>query len=241
MTELTIYAAGSLRHAFNALLPLARRATGCAVKVEFGPAGLLRRRIELGERPALFASANLDHPRYLQNVGLVREVYPFATNRLCVTVRNTPELTEPPLLEVLCDPRWRVATSTPGDDPGGDYALQLFDRVEQQRPGKGAALAQRARALVGGARCQPLPPGRMAAEYLLNEGLADLFPGYASHAAALSAFTNLAVRMLPPALTVTARYGCGLLSGHPDARALLQVILSAEGQTCLRAHGFGGL
>ncbi len=239
MTERIVFAAGSLRHAFDRLLPMARRLTGCNVSAEFGPAGLLRHRIEQGECPDLFASANLEHPLQLLASGQIREVHPFATNHLCVTVRNIPELTEPPLLEVLCNPRWRIATSTPGDDPAGDYSLQLFCLIERLRPGAGTELSQRARPMVGGAHCQPLPQGRMAAEFLLREGLADIFPGYASYAVALSAFSELKVRMLPAELTVVAHYGCGLLSDHPDARALLRVLSGAEGQACLRAHGFG--
>ena len=39
--------------------------SGIDVKIEYGPAGLLRERIETGEPCALFASANREHPQNL--------------------------------------------------------------------------------------------------------------------------------------------------------------------------------
>lgn len=149
MSNLLLFAAGSLRVAFGPLLAAFQAQTGEVVDAVFGPAGLLRQRIEAGERPHVFASANLAHPQRLVDLHLSPRVQTFARNRLCATVRNSAGLTERPLLEVLLDSRWRVATSTPGADPSGDYALQLFERIESLLPGQGTALRQRALALVG--------------------------------------------------------------------------------------------
>ncbi|MGO2570312.1 MAG: substrate-binding domain-containing protein, partial [Serratia proteamaculans] len=144
MSNILLFAAGSLRGAFGPLLTAFQRQAGEAVEAVFGPAGLLRQRIEAGERPHIFASANLAHPQRLVSLQLSSRVEPFARNRLCATVRNIAGLTERPLLEVLLDSRWRVATSTPGADPSGDYAQQLFERIELLAPGQGVALQQRA-------------------------------------------------------------------------------------------------
>ncbi|MEX0633220.1 hypothetical protein M8494_18890 [Serratia ureilytica] len=96
-----------------------------------------------------------------------------------MTVRNVPALTERPLPQVLFDPHWRLATSTPEADPSGDYALQL-ERCEQYWPGQGKRCAAgRCRWLAAGF-C-PLPAGRLAAEYLIAGGQADIFLGYASY------------------------------------------------------------
>lgn len=63
MNDILLFAAGSLRLAFAPLLSAFQRRAGQKVTAEFGPAGLLRQRIENGERPQLFASANVAHPQ----------------------------------------------------------------------------------------------------------------------------------------------------------------------------------
>lgn len=209
---------------------------GKSFSAEFGPAGLLRQRIEYGELPQLFASANVAHPQRLADLGMAGAIQVFARNRLCATVRNVPALTERPLPEVLCDPRWRLATSTPGADPSGDYALQLFERCEQYWPGQGEALRRRALPLVGGIDSAPVPAGRLAAEYLIAGGQADIFLGYASYAPALAAYPALAVRPLAPPLDIEADYGLCLLDD--GAQRLAAFILSEQGQGILSRHGF---
>ena len=216
MSDILLFAAGSLRLAFAPLLSAFQRRAGQKVTAEFGPAGLLRQRIENGKRPQLFASANVAHPQRL--VDLV------------------PSLTERPLPQVLFDPHWRLATSTPGADPSGDYALQLFERCEQYWPGQGEALRRRALPLVGGRDSAPVPAGRLAAEYLIAGGQADIFLGYASYAPALAAYPTLAVRPLAPPLDIEADYGLCLLDD--GAQRLAAFILSEQGQEILSRHGF---
>ncbi|MDT3251472.1 substrate-binding domain-containing protein [Serratia sp. root2] len=236
MNNILLFAAGSLKGAFGPLLTAFQAQSDCEVETVFGPAGLLRQRIEKGESPHIFASANLAHPQRLVDLRLTQRVELFARNRLCATVRNIAGLTEPPLLDVLLDSRWRVATSTPGADPSGDYAQQLFDRLEGVMPGQGEALRSRALALVGGADSAPVPQGRLAAEYLINSGQADIFLGYASYGTALAGYPELAVRQLPPALVIEADYGLCLLA--PQAQPLAEFILAEQGQAILREQGF---
>ena len=66
-TTLTLLAAGSLRSAFLPLVAHFRQHTGLAVDAQFGPAGLLRERIEAGAPCAVFASANAAHPQALSS------------------------------------------------------------------------------------------------------------------------------------------------------------------------------
>ncbi|MFK3841439.1 substrate-binding domain-containing protein [Serratia sp. NPDC087055] len=236
MSNILLFAAGSLRGALGPLLAAFQAQTGEQVDTLFGPAGLLRQRIEAGQHPHIFASANLAHPQRLVDLRLSPRVQRFAQNRLCATVRNITELTKPPLLSVLLDSRWRIATSTPGADPSGDYAQQLFDRIETITPGAGDSLRQRALALVGGPDSAPLPPGRLAAEYLLNSGQADIFLGYASYGSVLAEFPELAVRYFPPSLAIRADYGLCLLDER--AQRLAAFILGAQGQAILQEQGF---
>ncbi len=53
--SLTLLAAGSLKSAFLPLLARFQQLSGIQVEAQFGPAGLLRERIEGGERCSLFA------------------------------------------------------------------------------------------------------------------------------------------------------------------------------------------
>ncbi len=55
--SLTLLAAGSLKSAFLPLLARFQQLSGIQVEAQFGPAGLLRERIEGGERCSLFACA----------------------------------------------------------------------------------------------------------------------------------------------------------------------------------------
>lgn len=66
---LPLLAAGGLRLALTPLLNHFTQLTGIEVEAQYGPAGLLRERIEVGEPCALFASANREHPNtYLRPV-----------------------------------------------------------------------------------------------------------------------------------------------------------------------------
>ncbi len=86
-TTLTLLAAGSLRSAFLPLVAHFRQHTGLAVDAQFGPAGLLRERIEAGAPCAVFASANAAHPQALLQAGLTQECQGFAGNQLMLTAR----------------------------------------------------------------------------------------------------------------------------------------------------------
>ena len=238
MNKLTLFAAGSLRLAFTPLLAVFEQETGYRVEATFGPAGWLRERIEQGERPQVFASANLEHPQRLMACGIAQAVQSFAGNRLCATVRNISALTQPDLLTLLCDPQWRVGTSTPLADPSGDYAQQLFDRLEQLLPGQGSALRSRAVALVGGPHTAAIPVGRLVAEYLITQQQADIFLGYASYTDALAACPQVKVRSLPTELDVKVTYGLCLLDGDSvAAQELAAFILSQPGQRIIQRAG----
>ena len=81
-TTLTLLAAGSLRSAFLPLVAHFRQHTGLAVDAQFGPAGLLRERIEAGSPCAVFASANAAHPQALLQAGLVDELIVYIAPKL---------------------------------------------------------------------------------------------------------------------------------------------------------------
>lgn len=201
-----ILSAGSLRHTLPDLVAAFGRVSDREVFTSLGPAGLLRERIELGEPFDLFASANMAHPQSLLSQGLVEEVTCFARNSLCIFARTDLGLTSAKVVDVLSDPSVIVGISTPHDDPSGDYAFDMFDRIEAKHPGIGSALKSRARQLVGGRRS---PPGRRPAG-LIAAGEADLFLGYASNARLLRDDPNISIVEIPPQFSPRIEYGLAL-------------------------------
>ncbi|WP_338668449.1 substrate-binding domain-containing protein [Pseudodesulfovibrio methanolicus] len=230
---LPVLAAGSLRKA----LPAMAEAAGLRLDVRFGPAGLLRGRIEDGLRPDLFLSASMAHVRAVARLADYGEAVPLLENRLCLFGREEI-LSEGDALRAMLDPDSRLGTSTPGADPGGDYALAVFDRAETIRPGSRAMLRDRARALVGGDL-----PGKAAATGspvadLFQAGKVDLFLGYRTTALdVIRRCPGLALLDLPPELAVRPVYGA-VARDTDEARAALDVLRSAEAMEAAGRCGF---
>ncbi|ELM1619771.1 substrate-binding domain-containing protein [Salmonella enterica] len=173
-----ILAAGSLRVVWPQLMAAFQADAVC----DFGPAGLLRERIEAGEACDFFASANLAHPQAM------REGEDW--------------------LSLLTRRDLRIGISTAGCDPSGDYTQQLFSRMGKE----GEAVRKRAVALVGGRQTLPLPAGRLAAEWLINHDYTDIFIGYASYAPRLRLVNSLRVVDIPEPYNPVAEYGFACLS-----------------------------
>ena len=159
---LHIYAAGSLTGAFTDMVKAFPAAEGAVAAPLFGPSGVLREKIEQGDRVDVFASADMEQPRSLARAHAGSSVVMFTRNRLCALGKASAGLTPDNLLEQLLDPSVRLATSTPGADPGGDYAWAVFARAEAVHPGAQAMLQAKAMQLVGGPGSTPLVPGRGA-------------------------------------------------------------------------------
>ncbi|WP_338091140.1 molybdate ABC transporter substrate-binding protein [Shinella kummerowiae] len=201
-----VFSAGSLRYAMPEIAAAFEEETGIAVSLELGPAGLLRERIEAGEPFDLFASANMAHPERLVSLGLAREATCFARNRLAIIARADLGLTAETIADVLSKPWIRIGTSTPGDDPSGDYAFAMFDLLDAGHPGLGKGFKARALQLVGGRHS---PPGRSATE-LIADGTVDLFLSYASNARLHESDPRFSVTQLPAYLSPDIAYGMAL-------------------------------
>ncbi|QIU89073.1 extracellular solute-binding protein [Yokenella regensburgei] len=236
--SLTLFAAGSLRRALVPLLETFQQQTGIRVETHFGPAGLLRERIEAGERCSLFASANTAHPQALLAAGSATTVHSFAANHLNLTVRNTPDTANADWLSLLRNTSLRAGTSTPGCDPSGDYTWQLFDNIEVLVPGLGDALKERAQKVVGGRDSVTVPEGEIASLWLIRQNLVDLFIGYAHYAQALAGQKEVRVVAIPPAYNPRCEYQLAVLDDAPEVRQLVAFITGPEGQARLREVGF---
>src|SRR5215471_3096942 len=137
---LHVVGAGSLTDAFTDLIRRFPAGADTIAMPEFGPSGLMREKIELGMNADLFASADMEQARRLAIGHPERSVIHFTRNRLCAIARPAVGLTGANMLDRLLDPAVRLATSTPGADPGGDYAWAVFARAEAIRTGARAAL-----------------------------------------------------------------------------------------------------
>jgi molybdate transport system substrate-binding protein len=236
---LHIFAAGSLTAAFTEMVQAFPAPPGSVAPPVFGPSGLLRQRIEHGEPADILASADMAQPRTLarERPGLM--VVMFTRNRLCALARNSLRLTQDNLLDRLLDPAVRLATSTPGADPGGDYAWAVFARAEQVHPGARAILEAKAMQLVGGPNTPPLVAGHGAVQGVFLADRADVMLGYCSGSGAVMqevpGLTNVA---LPSALAVGPAYGMAIMSDQPLAARFALFVMSEQGQMILQHNGF---
>ena len=233
--DLSLYAAGSLKAALSDVAQDFAATQGTVVATTFGPSGLMRERIEAGEIAHVFASANMRHPRTLEAAGKGTPVALFARNRLCALARPDVEVTSETLLDVMLDEATRVGTSTPGADPAGDYAFELFGKS-----GHADALKAKALQLTGGPDTAPPPEGRNVYAWVLDSDQADLFLTYCTNAVlARQEAPELQIVQIPEPLSVGADYGLIVLEGAPpEAWRLALHILSPAGQSVLAEYGF---
>lgn len=232
-----IFSAGSLRGVVGDLAKQASAAFNIEIKPTFGGSGSLRERIEKGESPDLFLSADVGSPRKLESEG--RTVVPaiaFARNRMCVISRQSAGVTERNLVDRMLAKDARVKTSTPIADPAGDYAWAIFDRVDSIRPGTGATLKERAQGLMG-VNATP-EPGQSAYGALFASKQIDMVITYCSGWPALQkevpGLTSLEV---PPKLDPHPLYGIAVLSSRPQAMRVALLLLSQKGQALIAQNG----
>jgi molybdate transport system substrate-binding protein len=239
MTEpLKVLAAGSLRRAFGPLLKDFTDETGIPAEAEFGPAGLLRARIEAGEPCSIFVSANAAHAEALVKGGIAKRCRTAARDRLGLVVMRGPKTDNKDWVALLSDESLRIGTSTPGDDPGGDYAQAFFEKgAEKAVPGLGTLLKARAVPMAGGRHSPKPPAGMSAAAWLLGEGRCDVFTSYAHNALSLDKKRFRAVK-IPEAFNVECRYTLALIADTPEAEKLESFITGPQGRRHLLAAGF---
>ncbi|MGD1878769.1 MAG: substrate-binding domain-containing protein [Kiloniellaceae bacterium] len=190
-----VFCAGSLSAAMRSLIadyeilepadPAAEAAPGIALTS--GPAGLLCRRIEDGEQADVFLSASPAAPRWLAAQSNYAAPILLCHNRLAVVARPGLPLTEAHLLDRLLDPALRLVSSTPGADPGGDYAMALFAALDQLRPGSAAVLREKVRHPFGGPDNSAPVDGMSPAVAFLKSGGTDLMVVYRTTARAACA------------------------------------------------------
>ncbi|WP_374706784.1 molybdate ABC transporter substrate-binding protein [Shewanella sp. MBTL60-112-B2] len=233
-------AAGSLKNAMNDIVTAYQQASNKDVNAEFGPSGLLRKRIEDGEKVGVFASANMKHPQTLQSAGQGDNVVMFARNQMCALAQPNVKIDSEGLLAVMLNPDVRVGTSTPKADPSGDYAWKIFAKADHLQAGATGKLEAKALQLTGGENSAKAPKGRNTYGWVMENKRADVFLTYCTNAVlAQKEVKELQVVQMPAPLAVGANYGLIVLDdAQPDAWKLAMFILSEPGQTILADYGF---
>ncbi|MEA3140165.1 MAG: molybdate transport system substrate-binding protein [Gammaproteobacteria bacterium] len=237
-----LHAAGSLRAAMTDIAKAYTGTYGISVQTNFGASGAMRDRLASGEPGDVFASADMGNPQALMRTGKAGPVVLFARNHLCAIVRPGLAVTSENILTKMLDPSIKVGTSTPGSDPGGDYAWEVFRKADAQRPGSRATLEAKALKIGNAAGSMAVPPSATnAVVWLFNEKRVDIFLAYCTGGRSIAAeLPGVATVALPPTLAVEATYGLTLLTaGNRDRAAQFAFyILSPAGQKILADHGF---
>lgn len=238
--SLKLYAAGSLKEALSNVATSFEKTYKTKVTTKFGPSGLLRKAIEGGENPDVFASADMAHPEKLASSGWGGPVVLFARNRLCALARSDVQVTTDNLFDTLMNKNIRVGISTPKADPSGDYAWELFRKADTIKKGSFKTLSGKALQLTGGPDSDKAPEGRNQYGWVMGEKKADVFLTYCTNAVlARKEEQALKIIRIPEELSVGADYGLLVRNGAPnEAWKLVMYILSPEGQRILREYGF---
>jgi molybdate transport system substrate-binding protein len=232
-----VYAAGSLGTVLPALITASGLPEGSVAPPVFGPAGALRQRLQSGEQADLFLSADMAQPTALGGKPGVL-VVPFIRNRMCLAATPKVGLMADNMLDRMLSPDVRLATSTPGADPGGDYARAVFARADTLHPGAQATLISKSMMLLGGPGSMTPQPGHSPAATIFLGDHADALLYYCSgNAATVKEVSGLVSLPLPDNFTADPVYGLAVLSDRPEAARLALFMLSERGQAILAQAG----
>ena len=242
---LVVYAAGSTAGALGAMLKRYTVDTGVETRLSVGPAGLMLDKIEGGDPVDVFVSANMAHPERLTAEHKSGATVVFARNRICVSGRPSLRLTQANLLAKLLDPTVRIGTSTPKADPGGDYAMALFDKADAVRPEASQTLKAKALQVIGGTVESSAAKDRQPANALagLDRYKVDVMIGYCSRHG-LELDTSVTQVELPRELTIPVDYGMTAVTSSADparreaAAQLALYLMSPKAQAMMVPYGF---
>ena len=225
----TVFAAASLREAFDAAGPAFTRATGYPVRFSFAGSDTLATQIAQGAPADVLVAASavpmqkitalLDRPRTL------------AHNRLVVIApQNDRAVVQ---LVDLAKPRVKVVLAAP-TVPAGAYARRTLAALARDRA-YGADFAERVNANVVS---EETDVKAVATKIVLGEGdagivyVTDVTPAVA---------VKVRVLRFPPGAAPEAAYPIAAVNAAPNpdgARAFVAFITSAAGRAFLKARGF---
>jgi molybdate transport system substrate-binding protein len=222
--EITVFAAASLREAFEDLAKTFEAKTKVKVRLSLAGSQELRTQLEHGAKADVFASADQKHMTALLEAELV------GTPR--VFVRNTPVIIVPKgnpakvtSFESLAGAKKNVIGVT--EVPIGTYTLEILDKA-------GADFKQRVMAHVVS---RELNVRQVMAKVSLGEADA----GIVYKTDAMAGKDKLEIIEIPAKVNVVAEYPVAVVAKAPQAavaKAFVDLLLSADGQKRLAAAGF---
>lgn len=228
---ITVFAAASLKEAFDASAPTFTKATGYPVRYSYGGSDTLVAQILQGAPADVFASANMAQMQRAVDGGAISGPRVFAHNRLVIivpagdsTVTTAADLAKKGVKVVLAAPTV----------PVGNYARQTFANLSKDAS-YGSDFATRVQANVVS---EETDVKAVATKISLGEGDAgvvyatDVTPSIAAKVHALH---------FPAGAAPDATYPIGVPKSAPNAdggRAFVDFITSPAGQAFLKARGF---
>src|SRR5205814_10342205 len=219
--ELTIFAAASLREAFEGLAAGFEQARpGTKVRLNLAGSQELRTQLEQGARADLFAAADLENLGVLERAGLVEEAVVFARNEPVIVVPRG----NPAGIHGLTDlPRTKRLVVGAPEVPISGYTVKIFDAAARKY---GADLRARLEASIVS---RELNVRQVLAKVMLGEADA----GIVYRTDARAGGDKVDVVTIPPALNVIAEYPVAVVKGAAHARlaaAFTALLTSPEGQ-----------
>ena len=235
VTELTVYAAASLKDAFTECGRLFEaNHTSTKVVFNFDGSQALRTQLQQGASADIFASANTKQMNLSKGDGRIENdtVTIFVHNRIAILVpaANPAKIAE---FRDLADPSVKLVIGTP-DVPVGDYARQLLNRSVND-----SAYGPDFRAKVlANVVSEETNVNSLATKIVLGE--ADAGIAYASDVPAAQ-LDKVTVIELPAGYQVVADYPIAVVKETKDratAQAFIDFVLSDVGQDTLARFGF---
>ena len=230
--RLTVFAAASLREAFEAAAPAFAKQTGIAVTYAFGGSDMLVTQLKQGAPADVYASANEAQMKVASDAGLLAEpARTVARNRLVLIVPkdNSAKIAS---LADLAKPGVKVVLTAP-TVPVGNYARTAFRKLD----GAQGFPADFGGAVERNVVSDELDVKAVATKIALGEGDAgvvyatDVTPSIAAKVVTIA---------FPPG-TPEAIYPIAALKGAANAagaRRFVAFMLSPAGRAFLRARGF---
>lgn len=235
-SRISVLAAGSF---FNAVAILIQKYKedypNIQIDYRCGPAGILRGKILSGEACSLFVSADYKNTKKVSDAFCEAPVVPVCRSSLCVIALKTAATNGEDAMTLLSNPCMRIGTSTPGDDPCGDYTQKFFEMIRKESPELANSISARSKALVGGRHSNPVPSGKKVALWLLETGQCDVFIGYRAFGNTYKGKPEIVTADIPQRYTIHPEW---YMTYRPDAHRLAEFIVSPLGRSIIRSCGF---
>lgn len=232
-----IVAAGSLHLAMDEIIQAYHAQTAIVFDAKYGPSGKLRQEIEAGAKVDVFASASTQHTQALARQMLLGPSLVFTHNELCVIARPELNLSTENMLDVLSDTSVRVATSTPVNDPMGDYTWQFFKNAEKSHTGFYQTLNAKAHKLSGFS--VPATDEKLPYITAFEDDKADAYIMYCTNALITKkALPHLNVVRIADDMNVRSDYGIAADLHSTTGKDFVRFIMGEQAQNILKKHGF---